>query len=366
MKQLQKYVDEGAHILVPFIKMSGLSEFHELVLDVLLLDPDPKGDDVYVQEKAYKNKPAKLALTAKALARLGICASVEWDPKDTRITYRDENYVAYSAVGYVNKADGTRVGRFAEGDIDMKVERNKIEDAMSLKVETWLDPDNDKGKWFRQMSKASQDGYVRHKIAEQVNFKDTHKQSLAATKARSRVLRDLLGTKSTYTVEDLEKPFVMPRVILRPDYSDPEVKKLMLAGAIQSVMGVFGAPPARQIEGQAPIETEFRTVGPDSGAGGEDPDLNREPDGDAPTEEEIRGIRRQEFIESDTEGQRETLKTLKKQKAYDNPAITDEAIDKFSEPHRLAFYDKLDAMPDAEGSSDDPFSDNYQDDDIPF
>lgn len=341
-EQLEKYIKEGAHILIPSIKMGGLSEFHELVLDVMLLSPDPKEDDCYVQDKAYGKKPAKLALTAKAYQKLGMCASVEWDPQHTKTTMFQDDYVACSAVPCIRKADGTRACWFGEGDIDLNVEESKIRDALAAKVKGWLDPKNDGGEWFRKMSKTSQEAYADGKVSTDLNFKRQHKVKLAATSAKTRALKALLGTKSTYTEAELAKPFVMPRVIVRPNYKDPVVKQMMLAGAIQSMFGVYGGSMPKQIEGPAPIETEFHTV---------EQEAETEPDwamGDGPGNEEEPPT---DFENGTEKSQIEMLEIMIAQKGYDTGKMK-KPLAEFTKQQRVAFWNMLTDLPDA---VDDPF-----------
>ena len=85
-QQLEKYKADGAHILIPSVKMSELSPIHELVLDVEYISIDPEDGEVYVEKKAYKKTPAKYAIRAQGYQKLAICASIESDAENTRIT----------------------------------------------------------------------------------------------------------------------------------------------------------------------------------------------------------------------------------------------------------------------------------------
>ena len=70
--------------------------------------------------------------------------------------------------------------------------------------------------------------------------KRKHKLKLAESGAMSRVVREILGLKNAYTVAELAKPFVMARIVFRPDYNDKDVKEKMLQAHIQAMTGIYG------------------------------------------------------------------------------------------------------------------------------
>ena len=63
----------------------------------------------------------------------------------------------------------------------------------------------------------------------------------ASTGAILRVIRSLICIKSTYTMEELKKPFAVVRASFSPDYNDPMVKQMMLQKCMQSMGNLFGA-----------------------------------------------------------------------------------------------------------------------------
>lgn len=63
----------------------------------------------------------------------------------------------------------------------------------------------------------------------------------AMTGAINRVIRALTGLKGQYTRAELQKPFAIPRVTFAPDYTDPEVKRVLLSQGMSSMGSLFGA-----------------------------------------------------------------------------------------------------------------------------
>jgi hypothetical protein len=67
-----------------------------------------------------------------------------------------------------------------------------------------------------------------------------HIQSLAETKAFHRALRSILQIKQKYTVEELSKPFAVPKLVPALDPSDPDQKRALIASALGRECDLFG------------------------------------------------------------------------------------------------------------------------------
>jgi len=357
--ELQKYRDEKANILCPTTKIDGLSEWHDAVIDSVRLSIKPDDGDVYKQQSNSKN----FIITGQGLQKLAICAGVVWNPRETRATSLDRDYVAYNAVGCIRKTDGQMVCFQAEYDIDMRVVEDDIRQNYEKKEQYYLDPDQTRSDWFRKMDKVSQKSYIVGKINEELNFKRRHKTKLAATGAKNRVIRALLGIKKNYTAEELAKPFVMPRVIIRPDYSDPAVKRTMMQAAIQSMTGVYGPMPSQLEDDTIDLpDTDFCAV-PD-----DEPGLDPDPHtgtGDAAGPETTKDPRL-DFESADKDTQVATLEELARRKGFPINIITKEqkekgvpgilyALDQFSLKNRMNLFDQLVAMPDLPTDDDIPY-----------
>ena len=75
--------------------------------------------------------------------------------------------------------------------------------------------------------------------------------ALAESKARNRCYRPILGIQAEYTPQDLEKPFVVVRMV--PDTSDPEVKRMLLASQLGLEKYLFAALPTTTVPEQAQL-----------------------------------------------------------------------------------------------------------------
>jgi hypothetical protein len=95
--------------------------------------------------------------------------------------------------------------------------------------------------------------------------KRTHMLALCETKARLRALRELLGLQQKYTLEDLARPFVIPKLVPHLDVNDPETKTALIDHALGNTRSLYGKaspiidapqlpaevmPPSKRVEGE--------------------------------------------------------------------------------------------------------------------
>lgn len=358
-KELETYKEQKANIMGPSINMEGLSEFHRVVVDTERLSANPEDGDIYKHKDAYKGKPAQYIITGRGNQKLALCAGVVWDPRETRATALSQKYVAYNAVGCIRKPDGTPECLQAEADVDIDVVEDELREKFKKKRKDWGSKD-----WFQKMSKESQDDYIESAFKKELNYKKTHKTKTAATNARSRVIKPLLRLKKTYTLEELGRPFVIARVVLQPDYSDPEVKRLMLKAAIQAQLGVFGAASIPAIEQSATVEmsSDDYTIQPVPEDDDDDSDQASPlaaddqveyPDRPLATDDNKEPSKQEVFEDLSAIEQIKTLKQLCDLKGYEPK----QPVGKLGPGDRLGFWLALDKLPNIEPTPDD---------DIPF
>ena len=347
VKKIENYRTAKANILIPSMQTEGFSEFHKPILETIMLDTD----DYYEQERSSK----KYIISGHGLQKIAVCAGIVWNPGETRPTCTQRDYVAYNAVGCVRKIDGSLVCYQAEYDLDMEVVEEEIAEKNASKAEAGL-----KKSWFRDMPQDAREAYIDKKISKDVLYKRKHKTKLAATGAKNRVIRALIGLKKIYTSQELDKPFVILRVILQPDYTDPEIKKMMLQASIQAITGVYGGgvqpprlallnessesigvPPAdeepQDIDGtldyKDPAEVEkrlFIDVMKTTTTDDEPPDIDGPPDGEE----------NPDFKNSDKKNQILMIEQLAEARFYDFDGLK-KPLSEFTESQRIAFWDKL-------------------------
>lgn len=97
----------------------------------------------------------------------------------------------------------------------------------------------DSGEWKKKPAnwtdEFDEEGYIARRLDEVI----AERHGLAETKAIQRAVR-ATGIRHQYPRAEFAKPFVMHRVELAPDMSDPEVRKALAEKAVQSGNELFG------------------------------------------------------------------------------------------------------------------------------
>ncbi len=332
--EIEKYQHQGANILMPSTMIGGLSEFHTPVIEIVQLSANPSDGDVYKDTQS-----GKFRLTKQALVKLANCAGISWHPYETkRVDNRsDRNYVAYQAVGGIRKADGSSIAFKAEYDMDFEVIQEELTNQYTAKAQQGSDEHKKK--------------YIEDSVKREILFKRKHKVKLCESGAMNRVIRSLLGLKNGYTAAELSKPFVTVRIVIRPDYTDKDVRRQMMSAAVKSMTGIYG-------DEMGSMEK------PQYGNGHDVIDIPSDDDGyqyppcdipdvmvdsaPAPPQPPVVMMNSQEidFSNCEAEEQIAVLESLIIKKNYDSNAFP-KPMAEFNEKNRISLFRKLISMPDA-------------------
>jgi hypothetical protein len=268
-KELETYKTQGANLLMPSTSIAGLSEWHAPVVEKVTLSANPDDGDVYPHDNKEEEdqKKKKFRLTKQALMKLSVCAGVIWSVEQSHRLDDGSNrdYVAYRAVGGLRKADGQPIFFSAEYDMDFEIIEEELRELYEGKAR----------RFKKEDSAAKKAEYVDFCVKRDLLQKRKHKVKLCEAGAMNRVIRELLGLKNAYTAGELAKPFVMARIVFKPDFSDKEVRAKLIDASIKSMMGIYG-PQAleRGIKEAEPIDI---TPIPESG-NGDNPEKDDWPD----------------------------------------------------------------------------------------
>lgn len=262
---LSRYNADKYNVLVPTVQAIQVSPLYRIRVVEVKADSDPNAGDVFKVGSRY-DKESKgyidLFSPQKALLeRLANAAGVIFSPTECRLVRRTPRLAYYTAVGARRMPSGEWAVAPGSKEIDLDV----IEDEMRLQ---YADKANDagkaaaekyKGEWVKKpVQKGDKtyynDCYViapedrQRYISDMVtaNMIQWRKNLVhrAETGAKLRVIRSLIGMKSTYTADELAKPFVMTTVDFAPDYRDQQVKQMMIRQGMQAMGSLYGAPAA--------------------------------------------------------------------------------------------------------------------------
>ncbi len=248
-----QYDSKQYNVLVPTQTVQQVSPWHAARTSVVVINPDPLQGDVFKVGSRWNEQTKKtedIFCPAKpALMRIAAAAGIVWNWRESGPLTLTKDYVCYKAVGALRLPDGSWQPIMAEKEIDLTVIEEETYEA-NLKKALEYASDQKKQSYLKGMT-------VEQWAAAQTkaNMIQWRKNKLmrAETGAMLRVIRAALGMKSQYTREELQKPFIVPRIDFSPDYSDPEVRQALIQNGVQAMASLFGqsAPAQALAPGQA-------------------------------------------------------------------------------------------------------------------
>lgn len=241
----KEYPAEKYNLLGNTEVMVEVPDIKSPVVQAVRLNPDPRKGDVYIQQKAkedYTDKkgnyhpasPNLYAITKNGLKKLADGAGIKMVSSEHVIPTTCQKCVA------VNQNSGKIVqcGNCKNKDVAYRVtisvpqltgEVLTVEDTHETIVENVTS------------------GMTPNQKAEFMK----HLPQICEAKALNGAIRTALHIKGTYTIEELQKPFVVAYLV--PNLNHEEVKEAAIKNMFQSVSNMFGKVPSiQQIESKVP------------------------------------------------------------------------------------------------------------------
>lgn len=206
-----------------------------VALSVVYVDTTKVGDKYPAGDVSPVS--GKLQVSANVLKKIAAAAAIDWDPKESgRVDdHSDPGYCHYLAVGWVKNFDGTKRRVTGEADIDARPGGSaevEIRIKAAARAKRYPAEENDGGD---------------SQLLELRKFLLRHCQ----TKAKNRAVVDL-GVKRSYTIEELQKPFAIARLMWTGQTDDPELKRDFALKLMDSMMGASQALYGGQVATAAP------------------------------------------------------------------------------------------------------------------
>ncbi|WP_206458667.1 hypothetical protein [Anaerovorax sp. IOR16] len=257
----EKY--KNCNLLLPASTEIQLNPFYKYTVMEVQADIKENSGDVFkVGSTKQGNSYVDLFSPAKPLLmKLASAAGIQFDPNNTYGEYLTKNCYKAKAYGAMRMPDGTGKTHCDEKVINLDDEEDRFrlefmdkslqgindekqaQEAAKLFKGKWIDSQN---KWGKPCKAYVIDDVDRQKYIDRgvlVNMTLLRKTfaEKAMTGAILRVVRALIGMKGQYTLDELKKPFAIPRVTFSPDYSDPAVRAAMMEQGMSSVSNMFGS-----------------------------------------------------------------------------------------------------------------------------
>ncbi len=217
-----------AHLIAPATACDVIPEGCAVALSVVSID---------VEAETYDVGMGKRALSKAALDRIGAAAGISWDATQSRRLDdgRDPHYCVYYAVGSYRHFDGVEVQITGTKEMDLR--------DGSPQVEALEERARAKGK--------TADAQVREMRL--------HILAHAESKAKLRATRSI-GIRSSYTREELARPFVVAKLMFTGQSDDADIRRMFAAKRADAMLGghraLYGVAPAAPQPGmafQAPV-----------------------------------------------------------------------------------------------------------------
>ena len=257
----KKYETDDMHLLVPSVYVDSPNPFYSLSAVSVTVDRTFAHHEIYKvgSEKRGREFVDLYALAKPALERMAAAAGISIVAPSSYTRMLDEDRV----IGHVEAAlltpDGSPRLMANEKVIDMKVARKMMytQKKGALKYglagsEAFNVSKLYAGKWKEVQSKQTQKTQNRFFIDKKdeeaylTSAVDTAMLQLwkdapqkAWTGAWLRVIRSALNLRPTYTLDELNKPFVVIRLNFKPDYSNPTVRQMALEQGFRSMGMLF-------------------------------------------------------------------------------------------------------------------------------
>lgn len=261
LQQIKKenHVDD-MHLVVPSVYLESSNPFYSIVTTTVTIDTNPQNKEVYKvgAEKRGSIFVDMYALGKPALERFAAAAGISINSINSYVRPIDDN----TFVGHIEAAlltpDGCPRLMTNEKVIDMKIVEKTTYEGKMKSAEYGLSGKEGerisklfKGDWrsvqygkekAQKFFVAPEDmtNYLKAATNEAMIqlWKDAPQK--AWTGAWLRLIRSALNLRSTYTEEELSKPFVITKLNFKPDYSDPTVRRMALEKGFASVGLMFG------------------------------------------------------------------------------------------------------------------------------
>lgn len=266
------------NLLLPQATDVQINPFYRFHVEVVPVDVSENNGDIFKTGTAKTGTAPNgkdiwedtFAPSKSLLNKLALAAGIQFDPEHTYGERIDRMTYVGHARGAIKKADGTarietdqKTICLEDEEARFKIEfMDKADKGITDEKQAKAAADIYKGKWIDSVNKYGKPckaylidseeraRYIERSILVNMSLLRKTWAEKAMTGAKLRVIRALLGTKGTYTKSELQKGFAIPTVVFSPDYTDPQVRAMMLQQGMASVNNMFGTPsiPVKTID----------------------------------------------------------------------------------------------------------------------
>lgn len=276
LARVQEGFDPKKHIILHPVTITDEGAFSPMLresVSVVQINTALDAGEVYHEPRYAKQdfrdeSKSRFALTAGGLNKIAAAAGIKWVPEGCDVVERERRgrhvYIRYRATGAVRQPNGEWHLEVAEKEIDTEDVEERMTEQDRRQWEKWAGKKVDERRtpyWIKDLGTDAVPDDVERAIRERVRQQILQLKEFllghAETKAKNRVIRRLLDVKQTYAASELAKPFVVPRLVYRPDLTDPrELERVQFEGRRAAAELYGGASPvSSSSEGLAEVRS---------------------------------------------------------------------------------------------------------------
>ena len=216
-----QYPADKYNLLVSMQTVAEIAEIHKPVMNVVYISTDLNDKEIYLQEKAYGNNPAKYAITKKGLTKLMRAAGIKI------VSSRPVVPSTCQKCAQINAGIGKPVRCGACPNKDVKYE-------VRISVPQLTGENIDVVAHKEIIVDDVVQGMTENQAREFLKFR----AEMCESKALNRALRTAMQIKGTYLLEEFKKPFVVAYLV--PNLDNPTVKEKAVESFFTSKAELYG------------------------------------------------------------------------------------------------------------------------------
>jgi hypothetical protein len=211
------------NLIAPATVCGALPEGCEIAVSLVSVDL-AKNQWGYSSGDVYSVGSGKIGLSKSVLDRISAASGITWDANRCRRLDdgSDPYYCMFVAVGHVRNFDGTVREISGTKEMDLREESAQIE------------------ALYERAKGTKADGSDRKDPTKQIREMRLHILGHAETKAKLRAIRSV-GIKTSYTEDELRKPFSVARMTWTGRTDDPELRRMFAEKTADAMLGSMTA-----------------------------------------------------------------------------------------------------------------------------
>ncbi len=216
-----QYPADKYNLLVSMQTVAEIAEIHKPVMNVVYISTDLNDKEIYLQEKAYGQNPAKYAITKKGLTKLMRAAGIKIVSSRPVVPSTCQKCAQINA-GIVKPV---RCGACPNKDVKYEV-RISVPQLTGENIDVVAHKEIIVDDVVQGMSENQAREFLKFRA------------EMCESKALNRALRTAMQIKGTYFLEEFKKPFVVAYLV--PNLDNPTVKEKAVESFFTSKAELYG------------------------------------------------------------------------------------------------------------------------------